>query len=127
MPAFREDLDFGELRQNAFRRLVLDGEKIECKSDVKAFKYGNLAYEMQQRTRNGLIIPSGIALDHYAILAHEIALDVWLVMPRATAIGVAEQATDKRWGGDNNNAFIHLVPMKDFYNFLRKVATPARG
>ncbi len=126
MPPFREDLDFGEWRENAFRKMVLDGGKIECKSDVKAFQYGNLAYEMQQRTQSGIIKPSGIALDNYKVLAHEIALDVWLVMPRATAIGVAEQATDRRWGGDNNNAFIHLVPMKDFYDFLRRVATPAR-
>ncbi len=127
MANFPVDLDFGELRQDAFRRMILDGEKIECKSDVKAFTYGNYAFEMQQRTRNGLIVPSGVAKDDYRILAHEIALDCWLVMPRGVAIGVAEKAPRKQWGGDGKNAFLHLIPAKDFYDILRTVAPPARG
>ncbi len=126
MPAFREDLDFGELREDAFRRMILDAGKIECKSDVKAFTYGNYAFEMQQRTKNGLIVPSGVAKDNYKVLAHEIALDCWIAMPRWVAIGVAEKAPRKQWGGDGKNAFLHLIPAKDFYDILRTVATPAR-
>ncbi len=126
MPNFPVDLDFGELRQDAFRRMVLDGEKIECKSDVAAFKYGNLAFEMLQRLRNGNVVVSGIAKDNYAILAHEIALDCWIVMPRWVAIAVAEKAIQRKWGGDNNNSYLHLIPMKDFFDILRTVTKPAR-
>ncbi len=126
MPKFREDLDFGEWRENAFRKMILDGGKIECKSDVKAFQTGNLAYEMLQRTRNGNVVVSGIAKDNYAILGHEIALDCWIVMPRWVAIAVANKATRWVWAGDGNNAFLHLVSMKNFYDILRSVTTAAR-
>jgi hypothetical protein len=115
-PEFDKDLRFGEAREDAFINVLLRA-RVEHKSDRKCCETGNIAVEFEQRCRDGVVRPSGIALTKAERWAVEFDSECWLILPTNVVKAIAREAYDAgqhRWIGDGNNHHNVLVPIERF-------------
>lgn len=118
---FDGDLADGELREDAFARLLLSGRELwEHKRDYQAVQTGNLAIEYQTSQRShgqGDIWRSGINDTSGWWWVHEFAPDCRLVVPvrymkQLARLAIKWEPPLTKWIGDNDRFHNALIPWK---------------
>lgn len=130
-PDFDGDLLRGQLREDAFGRLLLGGRELwEHKRDFKATTTGNVAIEYRTSelpNGKGRVWDSGIATTKAGVYVIEYDEECRLVLPtervrRLAALAVKDRespAPRYRWCGDNNRFLNALVPVEWFVRPMR--------
>jgi hypothetical protein len=110
---FDRDLREGLAREDAFIHTLLRS-RVEHKRDKKAARTGNVALEVAQLCRDGVIRLSGVMIESDR-WAHEYAPECWLILPTEAARAIAMHAAQRFggcWIGDDGAAFNILVPIE---------------
>jgi len=112
---FGYDLKYGKFREQAFWNILVKADvyckRIECKSDRRAIKTGNVFIEYRQHGR-----PSGIAITKADYWALEYSKNCWIFLPTMVLKEICKKAyRDKRQrvkGGDNKKFDGILIPLE---------------
>ena len=120
---FDIDLRQGEAREDAFVHVLLKS-RVEHKHDKKAGRTGNIAVELAQKCKDGLVRPSGVNATEAERWAIEYAPECWLILPTSRVRALAMLAMNNglaQWIGDGGNHHNALVPIEWFVRPAREV------